>query len=520
MRLLAKRNHTAWEAAVYRTAFEKSADAILVHTAEQILACNEAALRILRCQGKAEVLQRHPGDLSPERQPGGEPSGDLARQHIAHALKTGYARFEWRHRRADGSTFPVQVTLVPQQIGGQPVVFSYWQDIEELVTAREDKRASLLRMAEHIETDTGTALAEIRSRTAAMTDTADAMRASAARTGDSAESAATAAGQALANAQTVASAAEQLSMSIREIGGRVSQSSEVVGRAVSAGAETRTTIEALQQQVAQIGAVAGIIGEIAARTNLLALNATIEAARAGDAGKGFAVVASEVKQLANQTARSTEEIARHIAQVRAATGASVAAVAKIEQTITEIDAISSSIAAAVEQQSAATAEIARNVTETANAANEMTRRTQEVSTEAGETGQHAATVRDNASGLNDAMEALRHSVIRAVRTATPEVDRRGVERYRMELPCRLTAGGQTHAARIMDLSDKGAALTGAPALPAGTRGSLSADALGMPLPFVVRDSDGELLHLAFELDAAAAARFQGTAARLAQRRAA
>src|SRR5207248_5333196 len=142
---------------------------------------------------------------------------------------------------------------------------------------------------------------------------------------------------------TVASAAEQLAASIHEIGGQVEHSAAVVARAVDAGRETRETIGALNDEVARIGAVADMIGEIAAKTNLLALNATIEAARAGDAGKGFAVVASEVKQLATQTARSTEEITRHIAQVRTATGASVAAVGRIEQTITEINAIAGSI---------------------------------------------------------------------------------------------------------------------------------------------------------------------------------
>ena len=325
-----------------------------------------------------------------------------------------------------------------------------------------DKNASLIGMAETIESETTTALRQVAARTTDMTQTADEMAELASRTSSSAHSAADASARALANVQTVAAAAEQLSASIRAIGSQVAHSNVMVGQAVDASRETRSSIEALNERVGRIGAVADMIGEIAARTNLLALNATIEAARAGDAGKGFAVVASEVKALATQTAQSTQEIAQHIGEVRSATGVSVAAVARIERTIGDIHAVASSIAAAMEEQGTTTAEIARSVAGTAEAANEVTRRTTEVLAEAEQTGIHAGDVRENAVALNTAVGALQHSVIRVVRTATPEVNRRSGQRYAVDLPCRVSVGGRSHDARLIDMSDSGAQVCGLP----------------------------------------------------------
>jgi methyl-accepting chemotaxis protein len=252
-----------------------------------------------------------------------------------------------------------------------------------------------------------------------------------------------------------------------------------------------------------------MIGEIAARTNLLALNATIEAARAGDAGKGFAVVASEVKQLATQTARSTQEITQHIAEVRAATSASVESVGLIEATIAEVNAIAVSISAAVEEQGAATAEIARNVTQTAKAADEMSNRIADVSAEAEGTDRRAVDVQTNTTALTEAVGDLRRAVVRAVRTSTVEVDRRGSPRIAMNLACRIRDGARAEqAARVIDLSEGGASIAEGPPLATGMSGSLMLDAVGVPLPFTVVRAEAGRLHIAFRLDATAAGRLR------------
>jgi methyl-accepting chemotaxis protein len=384
--------------------------------------------------------------------------------------------------------------------------------------ADQAKSEALLSMAEAIESEISSALVQANGRTAAIGEMANDMGEAASRTDVAARDAADAAERALVTAQTVASAAEQLSGSIREIGSQVTHSTEVSGRAVAASGEARATIETLNTQVGRIGSVAEMINDIASKTNLLALNATIEAARAGDAGKGFAVVAGEVKQLAAQTARSTEEITRHIAEVRLATNASVGAVGRIEQTIGEMHAIGSSIAAAVEEQGAATAEIARNVAETASAAHAMTDRTTEFSTQAKATGRQAADLRDHTATLDGAIEELRHTVTRVVRNSSREVDRRRSARYQVDLGGMLQIGGRNPiAARVTDISEGGAWLTDAPDLPVGGTGSLRVDTIGFPLPFAVRASGDGTLHINFTLDAAATERFRPFLAQLASR---
>ncbi|WP_069388120.1 methyl-accepting chemotaxis protein [Cellulosimicrobium cellulans] len=182
---------------------------------------------------------------------------------------------------------------------------------------------------------------------------------------------ASAAEQVSQNVQTVAAGAEQMGASIREIAQNSNEAAKVANLATEQAAVTNDTVQKLGASSQEIGNVIKVITSIAEQTNLLALNATIEAARAGEAGKGFAVVASEVKELAQETAKATEDIARRVEAIQGDTEGAVGAIAEITQIIGQINDYQLTIASAVEEQSATTNEMSRGVQESATGASEI-----------------------------------------------------------------------------------------------------------------------------------------------------
>jgi methyl-accepting chemotaxis protein len=255
----------------------------------------------------------------------------------------------------------------------------------------------------------------LASSSAELTAVAGRMNSSAARSASRAEAVSTASDEISFNISTVSAGAEEIGSSIGEIARSTSSAAEVAGQAVRASGQASEILQKLDVSSAEIVSVVKLITGIAQQTNLLALNATIEAARAGDAGKGFAVVAAEVKELAQETARATEDISQRVAAIQTDSAAAVLAIGEIGAVIDQINATQTAIAAAVEEQTATTNEMTRNVGEVASGSRDISTNVAEVAEAAAETtgaAENTATAADElariAGELQESLSMFRY----------------------------------------------------------------------------------------------------------------
>jgi methyl-accepting chemotaxis protein len=194
----------------------------------------------------------------------------------------------------------------------------------------------------------GMALAGLSERLGGATSTLD----------EQTERARTAADRARENIESAEASAVSLELAAREIAAQVDKTSGAGERAEADIESASTIVWELSEASDEIGNVVKLINDIAGQTNLLALNATIEAARAGEAGKGFAVVAQEVKNLANQTARATEDISKQIGDLQARITDATDAIQRLRSPVSSLADMTSGVKTGVEHQQAATGEIA------------------------------------------------------------------------------------------------------------------------------------------------------------------
>ena len=382
----------------YRTSFHSAAEAlqavaaaekVMVQTHRQVL---EPALNALAAQTRADMsaAQTHADTvtaradtLSTIIQIGGLTVvilvGWLLAQSIYHPLDAMTRTMQQLAAGATDIAIPAQNRR--DEVGAMARSVQVFRDAmqeaenlrhqqdEDHRRAEREKSAAILAMADDFDASVKTKVAEVDKATIGIRATAQAM---ADRSDRSGSRSLTVGEAALITTQRAAAAAEatrQLALAVNEIALQVDHSNSIARQTVEEVNATATDMQGLAQSVQSIGDIVKLINDIAAQTNLLALNATIEAARAGEAGKGFAVVAGEVKNLANQTARATDDIARQVSEIQDSARRMGDSITGVVGTIRSLDEISSAIASAVQEQEASTREISSNIDEVAHQAN-------------------------------------------------------------------------------------------------------------------------------------------------------
>ena len=224
------------------------------------------------------------------------------------------------------------------------------------------------------------------------------------------------------NARAVTSSVTELGATGSRISTQVQTTIDTTMQATAEAERAVKTVERLVEVARDVGTVIKFITEIADKTNLLALNATIEAARAGEAGKGFAVVASEVKNLANQTAKATEEVSQKVEAVAKTASEAADTMLRVTSVIGDTKQGSAAISEAIAEQGGVTAEINRSVTMASSSATSVVDDATVIVQTVGYTKEASGVLLGHANDLSAKANALREDVERFLRSVSASSD--------------------------------------------------------------------------------------------------
>ncbi len=368
--------------------------------------------------------------------------------------------------------------------------------------AVDQRKKALEAIASRIETETRETIASVRDKTESLRHETKALSQATQQVGMKSETVATAAGEAFTNVESVVRSTDGLTMSIADLRKKFDQLVAITENATQVGEKTRSIVASLENEVERIGAAVRLIGDIAEQTNLLALNATIEAARAGEQGRGFAVVAGEVKTLAAQTSKATDEIRSLIDRVQNATRASVTSVSSVIDSVQRINQMGMDVAERTSEQDAATHDIARSLAASGTASQDVTTRIAEVAADADQSGQSSAKVDQIATEVAAAIDELNTTLIRIVRTASPEAERRKSTRQPADLSVTLSLDGASYEGEVVNISNEGAMIGFSADMPPLGAGSMRLAGLSEDIAIEVLETDDKTarLHVAGTAD--------------------
>ena len=139
----------------FRSLYEATSDAVMLLDEQGFFDCNHATLAIFGCSNKEQFYGKKMSEFSPQFQPNGQDSSSLEAERISTAMQTGSCRFDWIHKRVDGSEFPAEVLLNAMEINELKIIQAVVRDItdrkrdEDVIKASLAEKEVLLKEIHH-----------------------------------------------------------------------------------------------------------------------------------------------------------------------------------------------------------------------------------------------------------------------------------------------------------------------------------------------------------------------------------